>query len=60
MPGRGSGGVPNEYRISPSLVCEITTLAFVRVDVSVVTLVPVPAARTDKAVRPTRGWGRDQ
>ena len=51
--GRGSGGVPNEYRISPLLVCEMTTLALALVVVSARTFVPVDAARRDIALRAT-------
>ena len=46
-PGRRSGGVPNEYRISPRLVCEITTFGLVRVTARVSTLVPVDTARVE-------------
>ena len=57
-PYRGSGGAPNEYRISPRLVCEITTFGLVRVAVRVSTLVPVDTARVETRTSRRDGWER--
>ena len=54
--GRGSGGGPNEYRISPLFVWERTTRADARALVEVCTL--VNAARTRAGARRERGGVR--